>query len=263
MTLPSGIEQNYRTPDLSAVVDQQINGDFRERTEVDFLPELLVDCDRFIDVGANIGQYMYFANRVLKNAEIIGIEANPYLMSTLRGVCERAATEAPRGNHFDVINCAVSDSNSPIQFSISRDVTTSSIFTADKTAAQVQVDSRYLDDFFDPSKRIVIKMDIEGAEYRAISAAKEFLSSQDTRFFLELHGWGDVSLKKFPIHLLNLFYSRGYACRRIGSHHLFYRAPLVLRITGYLANFPELFAKSVAHRYMKSLVPLYRRLRYR
>jgi FkbM family methyltransferase len=244
------------------VVDQQINGNFRERAEVDFLSQLLVDCDRFIDIGANIGQYMYFANRILKNSEIIGIEANPYLVQTLQGVCERAATEMSRGNRFEVINCAVSDSDSPIQFSISRNVTTSSIFTVDRTAVQVQVDSRVLDDFYDPSKRIVIKMDIEGAEYRAISSAKEFLSSNNTKFFLELHGWGDVSLKKFPIHLLNLFFYRGYACRRIGSHHLFYRASLGIRMTGYLQNFPELFAKSVAHQYMKGFVPLFRRLRY-
>jgi FkbM family methyltransferase len=262
MTLPSDIERNYGATELSAVVEEQINGDFRERAEVDYLPKLLADCDRFIDVGANIGQYMFFANRSLKNAEIIGIEANPYLISTLRAVCQRAATEAPRGNRFEVIHCAVSNSNSPIQFSVSDNVTTSSIFSGDETSNHVRVESRFLDDFFDSSKKIIIKMDIEGAEYRAISSAKEFLASKNTRFFLELHGWGDVSLRKYPIHLLNLFFARGYACRQIGSHHLFYRAALGSRIAGYLANFPELFAKSVVHRYMKGLVPLFRRLRY-
>lgn len=74
-----------------------------------------------------------------------------------------------------------------------------------------------LDDFYRESVRTVIKVDVEGAEYRVLKSGRQFLDSKETVFFVELHGWGDRSIHKYPIHVCWLFLANHYAVRKIGT----------------------------------------------
>jgi len=127
------------------------------------------------------------------------------------------------GNHYEVRPAAASDIPGSIEFHISRLPTLSSV-TPNTKAETVRVPTVPLDDFYIPSVRTLIKIDIEGAEYRAIRSGSQFLKSADTSFFVELHSWGDPSIGKYPLHVCWLFCRYGFASHKIGTHYLFSKA---------------------------------------
>ncbi len=235
------------------------DGKIPEKTEIKYLKKLLVGCDRFIDVGANLGLYSFFANKYLKNSEIILIEANHTLNRFLEEAISKAKNENDNGNHFSIINNVVLDvSGTNVPFPIENGVG-GSIFTNIKDSKLSRIKSVKLDDFFDPNKRTVIKIDIEGAEYRAIKGATNFLNSKNTKFFCELHGWGDEYLKKFPLNVANTFFINGYGIKKIGAHYLFEGVSLPKRIISYCRFSPLLFAKFMLYRFFPYLVPVFKR----
>jgi FkbM family methyltransferase len=221
-----------------------------EQRELDALPWLLERCDRFIDVGANVGLYLFHANRLLHNSEILAIEANPVLRPVLLETCSRAQVDADNGNRFAVETCAILDEPGPIDFFVTPNLDDSSIFSKRIEGATKQsVASRTLDSFYEPSRKTVIKMDIEGAEYRALKSATRFLNCEHVEFFLELHPWGDKNLRKYPLQVCNLFFARGYGCRRIYHHYYFFKAAVIYRTWMYLAVLPHFVLMWLGNRY--------------
>ncbi len=67
------------TEALYEVLEQQYFGtNMQERLEIDQLPQILDNVSLFVDVGASLGQYTFFANKALKGARIVAIEADPF-----------------------------------------------------------------------------------------------------------------------------------------------------------------------------------------
>ena len=64
--------------------EEFFGNDLREQAVLSELGSLLPGHNRFIDVGANVGQYSYFANKFLWNAEIICVETNSDLLNLQR-----------------------------------------------------------------------------------------------------------------------------------------------------------------------------------
>jgi FkbM family methyltransferase len=246
--------------EISRLIEEFSGPNIREAREIAFLPHLLEGCEFFLDVGANIGQYAIAANQWLRNAHILAIEANPRFESTIVDLVSRSTTDHPRGNSFEVVIAAILDEARPVSFFVTPAATTSSVF-AMRGSVKIAVTARRLDEFFRPARKTVVKMDIEGAEYRALLGAGKFLESDRCEFFLELHGWGDRSIKKYPIHVLNLFYARGYAARKVGTHYHFFRARRRARTLAYLREAPFLLAQWCVHRFAPGLVPWARRVR--
>ena len=224
------------------------------------MPRLLDGCDFFVDVGANIGQYTIAASLLLQDADMLAIEANPRFEPTIIDLVCRSMADHPRGNSLEVVNAAILDVAGPISFFITSEATTSSVFAVPGSEV-VTVAGRRLDEFYRPAIKIVVKMDIEGAEYRALLGADKFLESNGCEFLLELHGWGDRSVRKYPIHILNLLYRHGYAARKVGTHYHFFQAGRRTRSVAYLREAPFLLAQWCVHRFAPGLVPLARRVR--
>lgn len=226
---------------------EEVSGEHRELAA---LPQLMEGCDRFIDVGANIGLYIFHANRVLHSAEILAIEANPALRPELEKTFEEARKDRDNGNHFAVETCAILDKPGSVDFFVTPNLDDSSIFsTRIGGAEKVSVGARPLDAFYKQSKKTIVKMDIEGAEYRAIKSAPKFLRSGHTEFLLELHPWGDAKIRKYPLQVCNLFFLNGFGCKRIYHHYHFLRVGLAHRALLYIASFPHLLMMWLAHRY--------------
>ncbi|HEX3660782.1 MAG TPA: FkbM family methyltransferase [Acidobacteriaceae bacterium] len=214
------------------------------------LPRLLSGCDRFIDVGANIGLYVFYANRVLHDAEIVAVEANPSLRTVLEESWQSALTDPGHGNRLTIESCAVLDQPGSIDFFVTPNLDDSSVFSGRVAGASpTTVIGRPLDSFYKPSRKTFIKMDIEGAEYRVLSTARRFLSSMHTEFLLELHPWGEAAIKKYPLNVCNLFFRNGFACKRVYHHHHFFRAGLVSRTFLYLLILPNLLLTWFPHRF--------------
>ena len=76
----------------------------------------------------------------------------------------------------------------------------------------------------------MIKVDVEGAEYRVLLGAKSLIRQRRTRFFVEVHPWGDRSMKKRPSDVFKFFLENGYDFRRIQKRWLFYPASRPARL---------------------------------
>jgi FkbM family methyltransferase len=232
--------------------------DLREQWVLSSLTRLLPGHHRFIDVGANIGQYSYFVNNILRDGEIISIEANPDLIKLLQGTVRRAGIESAHGNTFKVVNCAVSDSKGRLSFYVeTRTLTTSSIFMSpvnDPGRKTIEVDCMTLDDLFVPGIKTFIKIDVEGAEYRALLGSEQYLASPDTTFLIEVHPWGDGELKRYPLHLCAKMLANGYRMRKLvphyffGSHYLFTKSPSVPAFFFFVYYLPVLLAEYLVYR---------------
>jgi FkbM family methyltransferase len=214
---------------------------------------------RFIDAGANIGQYSFLANECMTKADIISIEANPNLIELIKGTIRRANEESAHGNLFKVINCAISDSKGILKFYIDTvTLTTSSIFGSEASSSEgksVEVECIPLDDLFVPGVKTFIKMDIEGAEYRALLGSKRLLASTDATFLIEVHPWGDRELKRYPLHLCAKMLANSYRMRKVvphyffGSHFLFSKSSSMQALGSFVYYLPVLLVEYGVYRF--------------
>jgi FkbM family methyltransferase len=245
----------------SSLREEFFGHDLREQSVLDSLAMLLPGHRRFIDVGANIGQYTYFANKYLCNAEIISIEANPNLIDLLRDTITRAETEESHHNVFSIVNTIVSDCEESVPFYLDPSTTASSIFSKSDSSrdsfpsSALSVPSVRLDDFYDDTLKTFVKMDIEGAEYRALASSPRFLNSRTTTFLVEVHPWGDSERRRYPIHVATLMLFYGYRMRKVvphyffGSHYVFSKSRLLPRLAYYVYYVPVLLVEFLVYRY--------------
>lgn len=157
--------------EIARLTEEFCGSEIREAKEIAFLPRLLDGCEFFLDVGANIGQYAIAANQCLRNAHMLAIEANPRFEPTIVDLVSRSMADHPRGNSLEVVIAAILDEARSVSFFVTPAATTSSVFEM-PGSVEIAVAARRLDDFFRPARKTVMKMDIEGAEYRALLGAR-------------------------------------------------------------------------------------------
>jgi FkbM family methyltransferase len=229
----------------------------REQPALNALKEELVGCGLFIDVGANIGDYTYLANAYLNNANVICLEPNVDLNPVLEETISAAKSESNHNNSFQIINKVISDTTGTIDFFVASNPTLSSINDRNNQSDKRVIESIPLDSLYQPGIKTFIKMDIEGAEYQAVKSGKQFLQSGNTKFLIELHSWGDKSLKKYPLNVATLFLMNGYRIRKIdptyvfGSHYIFEKGSYLSRLTSYLFYFPLFLAQYILYRFFE------------
>jgi FkbM family methyltransferase len=230
----------------------------RELAELAALPALLSGCDYIIDIGANNGLYFYHAAKAVRGADLVAVEANPALTPKLNALIDELRQSNPE-NTYSVVNAAIYDRPGLIDFFVDPNNDLSAVF-AGEGRQKVSVPARRLDEFFRPNASAFVKIDIEGAEYRAVTSAQRFLEAGAV-LFMELHGWGDREIRKYPVDVCWFLCRQGYAVRSVGTHFLFRRAPPLACYLSFIRALPRVLPKSLAHRYAPMLVPLLRRIR--
>jgi hypothetical protein len=90
--------------------------------------------------------------------------------------------------------------------------------------SKVSVDCVPLDTVLAGTEPDLIKVDVEGAEYRVLQGAEGILNAGKCRFLVEIHPWGDPSIGKKPADIFNYFYDHGYDFRRVARHWHFEKA---------------------------------------
>lgn len=205
----------------------------------------------FVDVGANIGVFSLVANQCSVNSEIICIEANPKLIDAINN---NITENGNHSNKITIINAAVSDTDGLVEFFENKNNEDGSIFNSSESTKSIMVPSCLLQDVCPKNRRSLVKIDIEGAEYRAIAGAPALLDSGNATFLIELHAWGDVQRKKYPIHLAILMYKHKYKIEKLGksnffgSHYLFERDASYRRTIALFKCLPLLLCKYVVWR---------------
>jgi FkbM family methyltransferase len=211
------------------VAEKFVYGASYETNELAQLPPLLEGVRVFIDVGASLGPYTFCADRTLRDADIYSIEANPQTYARLAKLCAKSQST----NRLHPIHAAAASERGKIDFFIpsaksSRLPLTSSLFQNQQITddwEKVLVDCITLDDLCRDLSPDFLKMDIEGAEFRALQGAARVLESGKCRFLVEVHPWGDPTIGKRPDDIFKLFYSYGYDFRRVARHWLFEKKP--------------------------------------
>ncbi len=220
-----------------------------EFEQLAYFGRALADKICFLDVGANRGLYAYLANLVIQNGYIALIEANPTLAEVLR--YEVQTWPKQNGNTIEVFGVAAGDVSTMLPFFFGGIDTVGTLTKKDslRVAKQMDIACEPLDKLFAPRDQTLIKIDVEGFEYRAIVGAKELIA-KNTRVFVELHGWGDAEKGKYPFHVLQLMNSLGFSVRRIGTSYAydFTHASFMYRSLSFLRWAPPLAIKFLIRR---------------
>ena len=190
-----------------------------EKEEINRLPELLRDCKVFIDVGASLGMYTYYANKFMDNGDIISIEADPDRAAELKSNCLKWGIKS--NNRIRVIHAIAGDSRDTSYFFKTGSYISGGVFMVSERSdnyERVEVPQLILDDYYNNLKT-VIKIDVEGSEYRVLKGASKFLEDHNnTKFIIGIHSWGDRERGKMPIDLLKFLYSRNLSITKTTNH---------------------------------------------
>jgi FkbM family methyltransferase len=225
------------TSELYNILEGQYFGkDMHEKDEIDQLPQLLNGVSVFVDVGASLGQYCFFANRILKHARIYCIEADPIRVRRLRELA--SAWEKTSTNGITVIHAAAADQIGKVDFFTTDTNVSGGLFkhssvdlTVQKSLqwSKTEVDCITLDSLCQDIDPDLIKLDVEGSEYTVLLGAREILKKGRCRFLVEVHPWGDKAAKKMPADVFRLFAQFGYDFQRTHRHWLFKKSNALKR----------------------------------
>ena len=185
-----------------------------ERAEIETLPRLLDGVGLFIDVGASLGQYTYYANRVLSGARIIALEPDPDRFVELEKNCRKWEEEGD--NEIRAIHAAASDSTGTTSFYKTGSRISGSLVPVPErpaTYSHVEVRQLSLDDLALDGVNTFIKIDVEGTEMRVFLGASQLIE-RGARFLTEISWWGDRERGYSPITLLRLLYRQGFEVRK-------------------------------------------------
>ena len=193
-----------------------------ENAELRHLPRLLTGVSTFVDVGASVGPYTHCADGNMRDGRIIAVEANPDTFARLEAHCSN--WRASSSNRLETVHAAASDRVGQLELFIpdsNQLPLLSAIFTTTGAPSEwrtVTVDCVTLDDLLADAKPDLIKVDVEGAEFRVLRGAHQILSDGRCRFLIEIHPWGDPDLGKTPADIFMLMYEYGYDFERVARH---------------------------------------------
>lgn len=226
-----------------------------ERGAVESLPRILESCDLFLDVGASLGMYTCYADRLLKGKKIIAIEADPDRFAELEKNCAR--WQGSGTNEIVALNASVGDRSGTATFYKTGSTISGALFQVEERSHvydAVDVREVTLDALFEPGVKIVAKIDVEGAEYRVLQGARRHLEARNTDFLIELHWWGDRERGTTSMDVLRCLFEHRMAmirpARQQKSHYLFRPARAAdALLPAYVRFAPLLFAKSMYGKY--------------
>jgi FkbM family methyltransferase len=163
--------------------------------------------------------YTYFANKILSGARIYAIEADPDRFAELRRNCFKWEKEGR--NMIKAIHAIAGDSRESAKFFKTGTHISGGVFAISERADDynvVEVSQVMLDDFYDAKKKAVVKIDVEGAEYRVLKGAAKFIADVQTKFIVGIHSWGDREREKTPMDLLRFLCSKQLNISKTSNH---------------------------------------------
>jgi FkbM family methyltransferase len=226
-------EELYRT-----LEEHYFGPNMHEKKEIEALPQLLKGVHVFVDVGASLGQYTYFANRVMTGGVIYAIEGDPVRFERLSELC-REWSKDPGSNRIVPLNVALSNTVGSTRFFATDADRSGGLFPHEGTNAgtirhdwkEIQVRTETLDNLFRDEEPDMVKIDVEGAEYRVLLGSARILNKGKARYMVEVHPWGDPTFPARESDVFDLFAGFSYDFKRLHHHWLFARTESRLRLS--------------------------------
>jgi FkbM family methyltransferase len=198
-----------------------VPGEMLDSPETRFLTGLLAPGDTFVDIGANHGSFSVVAARqVGASGRIIAVEPQPRLARLVEMSLEDNC-QCP----FTVLPIACADEEGEALFFVpARSSGSASLyrpFTAKSAGHRLRVTVRRFDDavdWRDLPGRVVMKVDVEGAELSFLEGARQALSHLRPQIILEVNPFSaqaaGTSIREVADHLRALDYD---AFRELGD----------------------------------------------
>lgn len=162
-----------------------------EHKEIKIFSKKIMNCDSFIDIGANVGIYSLLAYKFNPNLKsIVAIEPHPKTISILNnnlfGISNKQiqirVIHGALGNYDGMAKLINLDVPSASRISVNQEFSTSNIDT--DLVRVLKLDS--LVDIMDHSGKFFCKIDVEGLEPSIIEGGEEFISRFKPRLLFEL-----------------------------------------------------------------------------
>lgn len=130
-----------------------------------------------IDIGANIGQFLFATKSFFPNALVYSVEPDPEIFKILK-------KNSKSLNNVKLFNFAISDTEGPADFYVSSEFSEwSSLKKSSSSSKKVKVETILGDKIFSHIKNIdLLKVDVEGTEFKVIKGMKKTL--QKSRYLI-------------------------------------------------------------------------------
>lgn len=225
--------------------------DAYDQREFSRLRSLLHSTKLFIDVGASHGVYTFHVNRLIQNADIVAIEADPSRFALLKeNVKQWSGTSE---NTISCIHAAASDEADRRQadsaaFYVTGTQISGGLFAIPERSDDYKptaVPLVTLDDYYRPGVPTLVKIDVEGAELRVLKGATRHIESGNTTFLTEIAWFGDRQRRTGTLDVLVFAFRRGMRVERhTRSNYLLSHEPNTLkRALSALQCLPPLLAR--------------------
>lgn len=173
--------------------------------------------DTVLDLGANIGYY------TLLFAKLVGSTGMVYAFEPEKTNFDVLLKNCALNGYQNVVaeNKAISDTNTPLTFYLSKDNSGDNRLFGDETSEKaVSVPAVKLDDYFSNANLPInfIKMDIQGAEGRAFQGMKTLMSKTNRLVvFCEFWPYGLAKTGQDPEAFLQLVANYGFTIKEISE----------------------------------------------
>ena len=181
---PKTLEEKIRdfiVPDWLRIRERAWRERRKGEKEIKIIPDLLVNCNRAIDIGANVGVWSYWLSKYAKKVE--SFEPNPKIFNVLKNI---------KIKNVNTYNIALSNKSGSVDLLIPKGSKGFSNQGASLSPIKVQgehksisIEAKCLDEynFLDVN---FIKIDVEGHEHEVIEGAKETIKKCKPTMVIEM-----------------------------------------------------------------------------
>jgi FkbM family methyltransferase len=183
---------------VSVCYGRHIAGDWNEPETHIFLNNLIEAIDgaiTFVDVGANIGEFVIDITRHKNVTRVIAFEPNSDCVEAIKKSLELNEVE-----HYQVIEKLVGESIGQRPFAISQSVGGSSILSKESVASDSRATMTTLDlELAIDSQNTIILIDVEGYEPGVLRGAVEFIKTHQPLIIYEYNHVSKMHFKSADI----------------------------------------------------------------
>lgn len=200
--------------------EQYFGSEVNERELLKEMQPYVEAADVFFDLGASFGLYTKFAMQNNNACEVFSYEPDPFRFKELnKNIVEWS--EQP-GRTAKAIPKAVYDQKMVVKFHTDSTNISGALGETKKHESSIEISTEVLDQQYSyQNKRIVFKIDVEGAEFRALQGAERLLRNNSVVIMLEVHKWGDLlNGGGKPGQVLWYLFCRGFGCRKILGRYI-------------------------------------------
>jgi len=181
---PKTLEEKVRdfiVPDWLRIRERAWRERRKGEKEIIIIPDLLVNCNRAIDIGANVGVWSYWLSKHAKKVE--SFEPNPKIFNVLKNI---------KIKNVNTYNIALSNKSGSVDLLIpkgskgfSNQGASLSPIKAQGEYKSISVEAKCLDEynFLDVN---FIKIDVEGHEHEVIEGAQETIKKFKPTMVIEM-----------------------------------------------------------------------------